>query len=356
MFALTSNDWLALGTLIVLSLVSLGLAVFLVRGLFHARSLVRREFMAYFLSPIAYVVLVVFLAVTGYFFYLTLERLTADGPSGVEFPMQLMLGDGHFWLVFLFIPPLLTMRLFAEERGTGTLEMLMTTPLRDWQVVLSKYLACFAFYAVLWLPTLVYLPVLCDLRRPEVHPSWTPYSITFLAGLACMLVSVILALIPAGTPIRVTSLVLLLVGGLAAAFGGWAHYHWDVQRGIEPILLVPAGIDPMPVVTSYLGLALAGAMFLALGLFISSLVRSQMVAALLSLIVGLVFIGAAIWRPPMDPAGPLASGLDFFSVPVHFNKDFSRGLVDTRHLTLYASVAVFSLFLTVRSLESRRWR
>src|SRR5579871_2872892 len=63
-------------------------------------SLVRREFGAYFLSPVAYVVLAVFLAVTGHLFYLTMTQLTAPGPQGIEFPMQLMLGDEKFWLVF----------------------------------------------------------------------------------------------------------------------------------------------------------------------------------------------------------------------------------------------------------------
>src|SRR5712692_9460501 len=98
-------------------------------------SLIRREFSAYFLSPIAYVVLAVFLAVTGYLFARTLAQLTAVGPQGIEFPMQMMLGLGDlqtlrgvlaflaFWLVFLITPPLLTMRLFAEERSSGTLEM-----------------------------------------------------------------------------------------------------------------------------------------------------------------------------------------------------------------------------------------
>src|SRR5713226_7900070 len=125
-------------------------------------SLIRREFSAYFLSPIAYVVMAVFLAVTGHLFYLTLNQLTESGPKGVEYPMQLMLGDPQFWLVYLFIPPLLTMRLFAEERSTGTLEMLMTSPLKDWQVVLSKYVACLAFYVLLLVPTLAYMPVLLD--------------------------------------------------------------------------------------------------------------------------------------------------------------------------------------------------
>jgi ABC-2 type transport system permease protein len=246
----------------------------------------RREFSAYFLSPIAYVVLAVFLVVTGHLFYLTLVQLTARGPQGIYFPMQLMLADTWFWLVFLFIPPLLTMRLFAEERSTGTLEMLLTVPLRDWQIVLSKYAACLAFYLLLWVPTLAYLPILLDL---------------------------------------------------------------DVRT-------FASGIDPWPIVSSYLGLALAGAMFLALGLFVSSLVRSQMVAALVALFLSLVFIVAGFWRPEMDTGSGLYQVLFFFTVPLHFDRNFSRGLVDTRQLVLYGSVTLFCLFMTVRSLESRRWR
>jgi len=230
------------------------------------------------------VVLAVFLAVTGHLFYLTLGQLATTGPDGIEFPLRLMLGDVQFWLVFLFIPPLLTMRLFAEERSSGTLEMLMTAPLYDWQVVLSKYLACLAFYVVLWLPTLVYLPILLSAETPQGR------------------------------------------------------------------------IDLMPVLSSYLGLFLAGAMFLALGLFVSSLVRSQMVAALISLFISLLFIVAAFWRPDMNTGSLAYQVLFFFSVPLHFQRDFSRGLVDTRHLVLYVSVTLFCLFLTVRSLESRRWR
>ncbi len=266
--------------------------------------------------------------------------------------MQLMLGDERFWLVFLFIPPLLTMRLFAEERSTGTLEMLMTAPLKDWQVVASKYVACLAFYVLLWVPTLAYLPVLLDLGWPSVHPVWTTYSITFLGGLGAVVLSLLLALLPLGTGGRVFGLVLFLAGVGAAVAGGYLHYHQDAEH----VLVIPAGIDPMPVLSSYLGLFLAGAMFLALGLLVSSLVRSQMVAALVSLLVGLFFVVAGFWRPDMDTSGQLYQVLYFFSVPLHFSRDFSRGLVDSRHLLLYGSVALFSLFLTVRSLESRRWR
>ncbi|MFO0969593.1 MAG: ABC transporter permease [Gemmataceae bacterium] len=248
-------------------------------------TLVRREFSAYFLSPIGYVVFAVFLAVTGYLFFLSLDLLTANGPRGISFPMQLMVNN-VFWLVFLFIPPLLTMRLFAEERSTGTLETLLTAPLRDWQIVLSKFFACYLFYVCLWIPTLLYLPVLLDFNFK-----------TFTAG-----------------------------------------------------------FDPWPAVTTYVGLMLAGAMFLSIGLLISSLVKTPMVAALLSLFVSLLFILAGFWRPDMDTSGAGYRLLFFFTVPLHFERNFARGLIDTRQLVLYASLTLFCLFLTVRSLESRRWR
>jgi gliding motility-associated transport system permease protein len=110
------------------------------------------------------------------------------------------------------------------------------------------------------------------------------------------------------------------------------------------------------VLSSYLGLVLVGAMFLSLGLFISSLVRSQMVAALVSMFASLAFLVAGFWRPPMDLGGTPYQIVLFFTVPLHFERFFSRGLVDTRQLVLYGSVALFCLFMTVRSLESRRWR
>lgn len=247
-------------------------------------TLIRREFTAYFLSPIAFVTLAVFLLVTGHLFYLTLTLLTEPGPRGVEYPMQMILGDEKFWLVFLFIPPLLTMRLLAEERGTGTLEALMTAPIRDWQVVAGKYIACLMFYVVLWLPTLVYLPILLNF-------DWATF-----------------------TP----------------------------------------RLDPNPVYTSYLGAFLAGAMFLAMGLFVSSLVKSQLVAAMISLVLSLVFVVAAFWRPDFDASSSMAQLIQFISVPEHFRRDFTRGMIDTRAVLLYVTLTLLSLFLTVRSLEARR--
>jgi ABC-2 type transport system permease protein len=315
-------------------------------------SLFRREFTAYFLSPIAYVVLAVFLLVTGHLFYLTMSLLTAKGPNGVEFPMTRMLGDEKFWLVFLFIPPLLTMRLFAEERSSGTLEMLMTAPVRDWQVVAAKFAACFGFFVLLWVPTLVYLPVLLDLGTPVFKPVWTANSLPLVTGIIVALCALAVMPFEMSAFVRMLMALLFVAGVATAIVGGYRHYTADAEH----VLTIPAGIDPMPVLTAYLGLLLAGAMFLALGLFVSSLVKSQMVAALVTLILSLGFVVAAFWRPDMDASSPLYRVLYFFSVPMHFSRDFGRGIIDTRHVILYASLALFCLFLTVRSLESRRWR
>lgn len=348
---LSPREWITLTLLLVVLLGAAVGLVWMAVGLFRARSLIRREFSAYFLSPIAYVVLVVFLLVTGDLFASTLGLLTAKGPVGTESPMQTMFGDKLFWLVFLFIPPLLTMRLFAEERSSGTLEMLMTAPLRDWQVVLCKYLACLAFYTVLWLPTLLYLPALLGARMPVFHNTWTVTSIPFVAGLVSVLVGLLLLLPHLGTTPRLVSLALVLLGSVAGGVGGWMHYHADGPHLIE----VPVQLDPYPVLWTYAGMFLAGAMFLAIGLLISSLVRNQMVAALLALSIGLLFIGGGFWRPELASSN-LYNVVYFLSVPMHFDRAFARGVLDTRPLLLYGSVALFCLFLTVRSLEARRWQ
>src|SRR5207253_7941377 len=136
-------------------------------------------------------------------------------------------------------------RLFAEERASGTLEMLLTAPLRDWQIVLSKFVACFGFYAVMWLPTLVYLPVLLDLSV-EWGGAWTPFSVVLTAGVAAVALGLLLALLPGEAAPRGLSLVLVLAGLAAAAAGGRAHHALDSEH----LLTVEAGIDPNPVLSS----------------------------------------------------------------------------------------------------------
>jgi ABC-2 type transport system permease protein len=351
MFAISPDPKITVAILAVIAVVVAVVVLLLAIGLFQARSLIRRELAAYFVSPIAYVVMVVFLVVTGHLFAITFNLLTTTGPKGAEWPMQSMFADERFWLVFLFIPPLLTMRLFAEERSTGTLEVLMTAPLRDWQVVLGKYLACLAFYVLLWLPTLAYLPALLGASPPVFKEAWTPWSITLLAGLGTVLLGLLLLWPRLGTSWRIVSLVLIFLGGAATAVGGVMHYSRDETHLLE----IPVLLDPNPVLATYLGMFLAGAMFLALGLLVSSRVRDQMVAALIALAVGLLFIVAGFWQPEQD-SSPLYQVVYFFSVPEHFKRGFTRGVIDTRPVILYASTTVFCLFLTVRSLESRRWQ
>lgn len=346
-----SHDNLTLALLAGAGAVALAVAACLAVGLFEARSLVRRELTAYFVSPIAYVVLVVFLAVTGHLFAVTFHLLTAAGPKGTEWPLQTMFADERFWLVFLFIPPLLTMRLFAEERSAGTLEVLMTAPLRDWQIVLGKYVACLAFYVILWLPTLAYLPALQGADTPLWHAEWSASAVLLAAGLGAVLLGLLLLLPRFGTGMRLVSLALALGGAGAAVGGGIWHYRADA----DPLLAVPVTLDPSPAAVTYLGMFLAGAMFLALGMFVSSLVRDQMVAALVSLALGLVFVVAGFWRPEQD-GGLIYRLVYFFSVPLHFDRAFTRGVIDTRPVVLYVSTALFCLFLTVRSLEARRWQ
>ena len=312
-------------------------------------SLIRREFAAYFQSPIAYVVLGVFLLVTGHLFYLATGQLTESGPRGTDNPMGVLLGDEKFWLVFLFIPPLLTMRSFAEERSSGTLEMLMTAPIRDWQVVLGKFIACLGFYLLMWLPTVVYLPVLLDFHTTWNLSAWSIFGVLFVLGVVSVLLSLLVCILGMRGWV---CLLLFVFGAISTTVGIWGHYSKDEHHLVD----IATGIDAWPVLTSYIGVILAGAMFLALGMFVSSLVKSQMVAAMIALILSLLFIVTGFWRPELDTGGIVYRVLYFFSVPMHFRHDFTRGILDSRELLMYSTVAVFFLFITVRSLESRRWR
>ncbi len=337
---------------IALGFIALLVFIYLGRGLYAARTLLRREFTAYFLSPIAYVLFVVFLAVSGYLFNRTFDLLTTTGPKGTEFPMQAMFADDRFWLVFLFIPPLLTMRLFAEERSSGTLEMLMTVPLLDWQVVLCKYLGCLGFYVVLWLPTLCYLPALLGWHAFELHGPSSLAAWIFIFGLLLFLGGIFLQLPTNLEPsMRLLGLASIALGILISLFSGIRHFQSQDTHLID----FQSAIDPFPVLSTYLGMFLAGAMFLSIGILVSSLVRDQMVSALISMGLGLLFLVAGFLHPEQD-GGLLYRTLYFFSVPLHFDRSFTRGIFDTRPIILYTSTAFLCLFLTVRSLESRRWR
>jgi ABC-2 type transport system permease protein len=322
-------------------------------------SLIRREFAAYFTGPIGYVALFGFLVLNGLLFWLVVGLLTEKGPRGVEYPMQVMLGGAEnppaalvagvlFWGLFPAVTGIITSRLIAEERGSGTLESLLTAPIRDWQVVIAKFVACFAFYLLLWATTLVYVPVLADLRA-EWQGNFTFYAAMLVAGIVLLLVAKL------GFWFELNGWVVLLIGVLGLALaggGGYLHATKDAQH----LVRVTAGIDPRPLVTSYLGVVLAGAMFLALGLLVSSWVKSQLVAWMLSLLLGLGFVLPAMLRWQFDAGSSVYPLVYYVSVPEHFRRDFTRGVIDTRPIVLYVTVTLCCLFLTVRSLEARRLR
>lgn len=238
-----------------------------------------REIRAYFVSPSAYVVLACFLFIHGISFA-TLVGYLNDAPSSVGAPMEFFFGGTIlFWLAMIFVGPILPMRLLSEERRSGGLEILMTAPVTEGQVVLGKYLASLAFYVVLWSPTLVY------------------------------------------------SLVL------------WAYSD---------------AIDWGPIASAYLGIFAIGAMFLAVGMFASAVSRNQIVAAILafSLIFGLLVIGLLEF---LAVGELMREVIDYVNLIQHMD-DFARGIVDTRRLVYYLSVAVFFLVLSSRTLALNKWR
>lgn len=117
-------------------------------------TLLGREVKSYFYSPIAYVVLFFFLLLTGFNFYASVSLLNR-GPTEIT-AVEAFFNTVLFWFGFVLIFPLITMRTYSEEFKLGTIETLMTAPVRDWQVVLSKFCGAMIFYIVLWIPSLCY--------------------------------------------------------------------------------------------------------------------------------------------------------------------------------------------------------
>jgi len=247
----------------------------------------RKELASYFTSPIAYIVYGMFLIIVGYLFYsgisffsiLSFQSLNnpnlAQGlnvTEGVFRPLYLNMG-----VILLLMMPLLTMRLFAEEKKSGTIELLLTNPIRDVEVLLGKYAACMAVYLVMLLLT---------------------------------------ALFPAFTT---------LVGSPEAG----------------------------PILSSYLGLLLLGASFIAIGTMVSSLTENQIIAAAVTFGI-LLLLWVISWSASF--AGPTwGTFLLHLSATEHF-QNFAKGVIDTQDIVYYLNLSVFCLFLTLRSLESKRWR
>src|SRR3982750_936710 len=120
-------------------------------------TLLAREVRSYFYSPIAYIVMIFFLIISGIDFYFQISFMNQ---RQVQYTIQeAFFNSVFFWFAFVLIFPLITMRLFAEEFKLGTIEPLMTAPVRDWQVVLAKFFGALLFYVILWVPTGLYFVI-----------------------------------------------------------------------------------------------------------------------------------------------------------------------------------------------------
>ena len=244
-------------------------------------ALLRRELGTFFFSWTGYAIIAAVTFLIGGSFAVVIRNLGSD-PSPMPVT-ELFYGTYFFWLIVLLAAPVITMRLFALEKASGTFETLMTTQVSDAQVVATKFLGALIFYMVAWLPLL-----------------------------AC----------------------LFLVR------------HFTNQ----------GGLDGGTVGGMFLGIFLVGSLFLSLGCFASSLTRSQMTAVMVSFVLGtsLFSLGfvALVLPTQADWQSQVLSHFNLFD-QMH---DFARGVVDTRTVIFYVSTTLLFLFLTLRVVESRRWK
>jgi ABC-2 type transport system permease protein len=246
----------------------------------------RKEMRSYFVSPVAYLLLLMFALLFGFFFWTAVAEFSDYSVRSIEqgesFPMNIneqiirpLLGN--ITILGLFFVPLITMRLFAEEKRTGTIELLTTSPIRDGEVILGKWLAALTLY---------------------------------------------------------TS--ILLVTGLNFIF-----------------LFKYGNPDWKPLATNYLGLLLQAAALLAIGTFISTLTKNQIIAGAATFGVCLLIFVLG-WVTGFNSA-TWAQVCSYISVNTHM-ESFGRGVLDLKDAVFYVSLTILGLFLTARSIESLRWR
>jgi ABC-2 type transport system permease protein len=249
-------------------------------------AILKRELYVYFSSPIAYVVVTIFLLLSGYFFYsafayfsmVSMQAMRMPGVGGINVTeMVLHPTFGNMSVIMLLMMPLLTMRLFAEEKKAGTLELMLSYPVRETELLFGKFAACIVVFFIMLVPTFLYPLFLWIYAEPDIGQIFTGYLVLFLMGVA----------------------------------------------------------------------------FIALGLMVSSATENQIVAAAISFGAILMFwlIG---WSETF--VGPvLGKVLSHLSLLEHF-ETFSRGVIDTRDIIYYINFNILFLFMTMRSLESKRWR
>ena len=146
-------------------------------------TLIRREIRTYFYSPIAYIVLAATLLMNGWTFWILINALNNPELQLTGSVMQLFFGGTFFfWFAMLLVTPVLTMRLLSEEKRSGSIELLMTAPVTDLEVVLGKFLASWLFFVLMWLPTALYIVILRQYSSVDMGPILCGYLGTFLVG------------------------------------------------------------------------------------------------------------------------------------------------------------------------------
>ncbi|MBN1442212.1 MAG: ABC transporter permease subunit [Planctomycetes bacterium] len=193
-----------------------------------------RELGGFFLSPVAYVVTFLFVFANGWVFYQNCVGWEHH-PQQVALVVRSLFSFALFWVVP--ISPLLTMKLFAEEKRTGTLEMLMTAPVTETAVVLGKFLAAHVFYMLIWSTLLLYVFTLHVLGRPhgpDWGPVWAIYTGLFFLGLMTNSLGLLASSLSRN---QLVAAVLALTGNLGfliVALGSWISYESsDLQRFFE---------------------------------------------------------------------------------------------------------------------------
>lgn len=238
----------------------------------------KREMRSFFYTSVAGVVGTFFLIVTGFSFWVLANVLTQGAP-GVDVTRSLFASQ-WYWAAYFMVIPLTTMSLFAGERRSGTLELLMTAPVTECAVVLAKFFAAFALYLLFWLPTLSYAFIL--------HT-----------------------------------------------------YSTDMPP-----------MDYAAAAASYLGMALTGALGVAIGLCCSLMTRSVVIAAMMCAAALGIFFSVGHLSDFTYAAWVREAAL-YASMPIHM-LDFSRGSVDTRTIVYYVSTTALLLFIGTKVLEGRR--
>lgn len=310
-------------------------------------TIAEREFRALVTAPLGYVIMLFFLFVSSIFFVAPLQRGFAT--------MRLVVGNTTIWLVFLL--PALTMRLLAEEKKQGTLELLMTSPVTETQVVVGKYLGVLAYYAVMLFSTLQYVFALAWVRDKTPSPFFPTYVGLFLTALTLVLLA--LGSVRESRPLGIAAAVSAVATAICAGFAMKEMGEWG------------------PALTGYIGLFMLGAVFLAIGVLTSGLTRNQIISWVSTAAILLFLTVLISWMSDQLPDqlptreanadfgatlqylfGMMLYGLTqvFKALSLQQNlENFAQGVLDLRDFVLYLSFIVASLFFAVRGLQTSRW-